>query len=153
MITVEEIKKQQEELQFESFNNEVAYDIGNRLFEKAKERKLPVAISISRCNHELFYIALPGAKESNELWLKRKVNSCYFFQKSTILLEMEQSQSSASIMQINGLPEDTYAPAAGAFPVILKGTGMVGVIAVSGLAGEDDHALVIEAVKEYLNSK
>ncbi len=153
MITEEEIKKQEELLQFEKFDNEVIYDIGNRIFEKAKERKLPVAISISRCTQQLFYIVLPGAKPNNELWLKRKVNSAYHFQQSTILLEMQQSKMTTSLFKIHGLPEDTYAPAAGAFPVVVKGTGMVGVIAVSGLTGEEDHRLITETLEEYLNIK
>ncbi len=151
MITVEEIKKQEEVLQFEKFDNEVAYDIGNRIFEKAKERKLPVAISISRCHQQLFFVSLPGAKPNNELWLKRKVNTVYHFQRSSMISEIEQKKAQVSLMEIHGLSESEYAPAGGAFPVIIKGTGMIGVIAVSGLPSEDDHGLIIETVKEYLN--
>ncbi len=150
MITIEEIKKQEELLQFKKFDNEVAYEIGNIIFEKAKERKLPVAISISRCSQILFYVSLTGATLNNELWLKRKVNTAYHFQCSSMILEIKQSERTQSMCERHGLPPEEYAPAGGAFPVILKGAGMVGVIGVSGLPSEDDHALIIESIEEHL---
>ncbi|HBY06457.1 MAG TPA: hypothetical protein DEH22_01190, partial [Chloroflexi bacterium] len=48
------------------------------------------------------------------------------------------------------VPESEYAPHGGCFPIIIKGTGLVGTITVSGLAQEDDHRLVVETIREYL---
>ncbi len=151
MITIEEIKKQEEILQFESFDNYVAYDIGLKIFEKAKERDLPVVICVSRCKQQLFYVTLPKTSVVNELWLKRKMNTVYTLQESSMILELQQAGVDISLCQIHGLPETEFAAAGGAFPVFVKGTGMVGVIAVSGLSSEADHGLIVETVKEYLN--
>jgi len=35
----------------------------------------------------------------------------------------------------------------------LKGTGVVGTATVSGLAQEDDHALVVESLRAFLRKK
>jgi len=39
-----------------------------------------------------------------------------------------------------------YAAAAGAVPIRVAGVGCVGAVAMSGLAGMEDHALVVEAI-------
>jgi uncharacterized protein (UPF0303 family) len=43
-----------------------------------------------------------------------------------------------------------YATHGGRFPVILKGTGPIGTITISGLPQEDDHAMVVDAIRQYL---
>jgi uncharacterized protein (UPF0303 family) len=48
------------------------------------------------------------------------------------------------------LSESDYAPHGGCFPVIVKDTGVIGTITVSGLAQEDDHKLVVQAITDYL---
>jgi uncharacterized protein (UPF0303 family) len=51
------------------------------------------------------------------------------------------------------LPESEYAPHGGCFPILLKGTGMIGTLTVSGLAQEDDHKLVTAAIRHYLEDE
>ncbi|MFW5807997.1 MAG: heme-binding protein, partial [Spirochaetota bacterium] len=48
------------------------------------------------------------------------------------------------------LPESEYAPHGGSFPILLRNTGIIGTVTVSGLAQEEDHDLVVEALSEYL---
>ena len=44
-----------------------------------------------------------------------------------------------------------YACHGGGFPVRVEGVeGVVGVIVVSGLKQEDDHAVIVEGIREYL---
>ena len=50
------------------------------------------------------------------------------------------------------LDESEYAPHGGAFPVTVKGVGVVGTVAVSGLPQEDDHAFVVTVLREFLNA-
>lgn len=151
MITVEEIEKQQEKYQFDKFDNDIAYEIGNIIFNKAKERNLPVAISITKTNQKIFFVSLPGATIINEIWLKRKENSVYHFHTSSMILELQLENVQYTLGQIHGIKDSDFAAAGGCFPIIIKDTGVVGTIGVSGLSSEDDHNLVIEGIKEFLN--
>ena len=49
------------------------------------------------------------------------------------------------------LPTHLYAAAGGGFPIRVTGVGVVGAVTVSGLAQEDDHALVVEALRTFLD--
>ena len=49
------------------------------------------------------------------------------------------------------ISESLYAAHGGCFPVIIKGTGVIGTLTVSSLAREEDHQLVMQGINEYLN--
>ena len=46
-----------------------------------------------------------------------------------------------------------YAAHGGAFPILLRGTGCIGTVAVSGLPQLEDHRLVVEALEAVLASR
>ena len=54
---------------------------------------------------------------------------------------------------IPGFDNREYAAHGGSFPIVLKGTGQVGSITVSGLPGPEDHAMVVSVLKDYLKVK
>jgi len=43
-----------------------------------------------------------------------------------------------------------YQAEGGSFPLTLRGQGRIGTVTVSGLTGEEDHALAVEGIKRYL---
>ena len=43
-----------------------------------------------------------------------------------------------------------YSAHGGSFPLIIRGTGVIGTITVSGLPQEEDHALVVESIRAWL---
>ncbi len=149
-VSMEEVKEQQSTLQFSGFDHKTAAEIGIQLYQMAAERRLPVAIDISRGRHQVFHVALPGATADNDEWLKRKSNTVYRFEVSSMFMQLKMKEKGKSISDIYSVSLDSYAEAGGAFPIIVKGTGMVGVIAVSGLTSEEDHGLIIEVLRKYL---
>jgi uncharacterized protein (UPF0303 family) len=150
---LESLLKEEGELQFSSFNEETAWQIGNRLVERATRENLPVTIDITRGEQQLFHASRPGTSADNDEWVKRKVRLVYRFAHSSFYMGQLLKSIGSTIEEAFLVPESEYAPHGGCFPVIIKGTGMVGTITVSGLAQEDDHRLVVETIRAYLEQE
>ena len=147
---LKKLLQEEQELQFGSFNEETAWHIGNRLIERATRENLRVTIDITRGTHQLFHASRPGTSADNDEWIKRKVRLVYRFGHSSFYMGQLLQSIGKPIEEAFLISESEYAPHGGCFPIINKGTGMVGTITVSGLAQEDDHRLVVEAIREYL---
>jgi uncharacterized protein (UPF0303 family) len=142
--------KEEQELQFSSFNEETAWQLGQRLVERATRENLPVTIDITRGEQQLFHSSRPGTSADNDEWVKRKVRLVYRFGHSSFYMGQLLKSMGKNIEKTFLIPESQYAPHGGCFPIIIKGTGMVGTVTVSGLAQEEDHRLVVETIREYL---
>jgi uncharacterized protein (UPF0303 family) len=46
-----------------------------------------------------------------------------------------------------------FAAHGGAFPLIIRGVGVVGTITVSGLPQEEDHQLVVATLRKFLTAE
>jgi uncharacterized protein (UPF0303 family) len=153
-IHMEEILKklleEEQELQFKKFNEAAAWKIGSQLVEQAMQKELPVTIDITRGDHQLFHASLRGASADNDEWIKRKVRLVYRFGHSSFYMGQLLQSKGKRIEEAYLLSESLYAPHGGCFPVIVKDTGMIGTITVSGLAQKDDHELVVQAIRAYL---
>jgi len=138
------------ELQFSEFNEETAWQIGIQMVEHGIKARLPIAIDITMGTRQLFHASLKGASADNDEWVKRKVRLVYRFGHSSFYMGQLLKSKGKSIEQAFLLSESEYAAHGGCFPVIVKGTGMIGTITVSGLPQEDDHKLVVESIREFL---
>ncbi|MEK6220795.1 MAG: heme-degrading domain-containing protein [Chloroflexota bacterium] len=147
---LEQLLQEEQELQFEGFNEAVAWKIGSQLVERATQEDLPVTIDITRGNHQVFHMSLPGTSADNDEWVKRKVRLVYRFGHSSFYMGQLLKSMGKSIEEAYLLAESEYAPHGGSFPVIVKNTGVVGTITVSGLPQEEDHKLVVQAIRDYL---
>ena len=140
----------EQELQFVKFNETTAWQIGSQLVEHGRKEKLPITIDIMRGTHQLFHASLPGTSADNDEWVKRKVRLVYRFGHSSFYVGQLLKSKGKSIEEAYLLSESEYAPHGGCFPIIVKDTGMVGTITVSGLPQEEDHKLVVRAIRNYL---
>ena len=147
---LQQLKAQEETLQFTSFSNEDAVTIGMWLYRTAKERYLPITIDIMRNGQQLFHLAMPGTSADNDQWVIRKCRLVNRFQASSFRVGTELRSLGQTLEERYELSHYEYAAHGGCFPILIKDTGMVGTITVSGLAQEDDHALVIEAITNFL---
>ena len=140
----------EQELQFAKFNEAVAWQIGSQLVEQGRREKLPITIDIMRGQHQLFPASLPGTSADNDEWVKRKVRLVYRFGHSSFYMGQLLKSKGKRIEEAYLISETEYAPHGGCFPVIVKGTGVVGTITVSGLPQEEDHKLVVQTIRDYL---
>ncbi|WP_262271070.1 heme-degrading domain-containing protein [Microvirga yunnanensis] len=138
---------EEQELQFPSFNADVAWVLGNHIRERARIASSPIAIEISRSGQQLFFAALLGATPDNAEWIRRKRALVQRFHHSSLYMSVEAEQKGRPFLQRYGLSEQDYAAAGGGFPIFVKDTGCVGAVVVSGLPQLEDHRLVTEAVR------
>lgn len=142
--------QEEQDLQFAKFNELTAWKLGSLLVELATDKGLAVTIDITRGEHQLFHASLPGTSADNDEWIKRKVRLVYRFGHSSFYMGQLLKSKGKRIEDSYLIPESQYAPHGGCFPVIVKGTGMVGTVTVSGLPQEEDHKLVVQAIREFL---
>ena len=147
---LQQLLQEEQELQFKQFNEDVAWKLGTQLVETARNRNQPVTVDITRGSHQLFHASLRGTSPDNDEWVKRKVRLVYRFGHSSFYIGQLLRSKGKTIEQSYLVSESEYAPHGGCFPIIVKDTGIVGTVTVSGLPQEEDHKLVVEVLRNYL---
>ena len=147
---LKKLEQEEQELQFTSFSNEDAANLGLSLYETAKEKQLPVTIDITRNGHQLFHLSMPGTSPDNDQWVARKIKLVNRMGMSSYRVGTLLRSLGMTLEERFELSHYEYAAHGGCFPVILKGTGPIGTVTISGLAQEDDHAMAVNAIRAYL---
>lgn len=148
--TLAELAAEEDELQFASFTTDDAWELGSALVAAARRDGAPVAIEISRNGHLLFHAALEGATPDNASWIERKTRLVHRFGHSSLYVRQAFVEQGTTFEAELGLDPQLYAAHGGAFPVIVRSVGPIGVVVVSGLPQLDDHRMVVAAVREHL---
>jgi len=142
--------EQEQELQFTRFNESTAWQLGTQMVGRAMRDNLPITIDITRGQHQLFHYSMSGTAADNDEWVKRKVRLVNRFGHSSFYMGQKLKQKGKTIEESYLIPESEFAAHGGCFPIIVKDTGMVGTITVSGLPQEEDHKLVVESIREFI---
>ncbi|MFY0405519.1 heme-degrading domain-containing protein [Solicola sp. PLA-1-18] len=150
---LDELVAQEERLVFDGFDVAVAWEVGVALREAALDASLPVAMSVRRNGQRLFHAALPGASADNDGWLDRKCAVVDRYAHSSLLVGEQFRVQGGTFEERSRLDPGRFAAHGGAFPVLVRGTGCVGTVAVSGLPQRDDHALVVSVLERYLAAR
>jgi uncharacterized protein (UPF0303 family) len=137
------IIRQESELCFTRFDEDVAWTLGSRLRTMAVARKAGVVIDVRRFGQPLFYCALGGTTPDNAEWVRRKSNLVARFHRSSYRLGLEMG---ANLFEKYALSMADFAAHGGSFPICVQGSGTIGSITVSGLPQRADHELVVEAL-------
>lgn len=149
---IREMEQQEKDLQFSEFTNNTALELGLKLVEKAKTEDLgAVTIDITRNGHQLFHYAFNGTSPDNDQWIIRKNRVVNRFNTSSLLAAAKLRKSGKTVEEAWHVSSFDFAANGGGFPIRIKNVGVAGTITVSGLAEEEDHAMVVGAIKEYLN--
>jgi uncharacterized protein (UPF0303 family) len=93
----------------------------------------------------VFHVALPGAKPTNDNWVRRKRNLVELTGEPSFLVGQRLAAAGKTIDDL-GVDEADFAPHGGGYPLIVNDV-VVGSVIVSGVPQQDDHALVVEALR------
>ncbi|WP_349573230.1 heme-degrading domain-containing protein [Azotobacter salinestris] len=150
---LERIALQEARLQFRSFDAHNAWVLGSRLRALAEQRHQTITIEIQVGGNPLFLCAMPGTAPNNLDWARRKRNVVTLMQRSSYAVGLQLQKDGTTLTELAGLPVREYAPHGGCFPILLRGTGCIGSIAVSGLPQRDSHELIVEVLAEMLEER
>ncbi len=80
---LDQLLQEEQELQFTSFNETTAWQLGCQLVERAQKEGLPIVIDIMFAGRQLFHAALSGSAPDNDEWVKRKARAAIRFGHSS----------------------------------------------------------------------
>jgi uncharacterized protein (UPF0303 family) len=149
-VSLAELAAEEEELQFSAFTNDDAWELGSALVVAAHRELAPVAVDITRNRHRLFHAALPGATPDNASWIQRKTRVVNRFGHSSLYVRQSSVERGTTFDEEFGLDPARYAAHGGAFPILVRSVGPVGVVAVSGLPQLEDHRMVVAVLRAHL---
>ncbi len=151
--SLEELLREEDELTFDSFDEDDAWDLGVLFAERARAGGLAVVIDISTRDRVLFHYECRGTAPDNGHWVIRKKNLVNRFGHSSWYFGQKLKRDGSTLEGRYAVSERDYAPHGGCFPVNVRGSGAIGTVTVSGLPQEEDHALVVRTIRDYLSGK
>ena len=140
----------EEELRFDGFTNDDAWDLGSALVAVARRDGAPVAVDVSRHGHQLFHAALPGTSPDNDSWIERKTRVVHRFGHSSLFVRQASIERGTTFEAEFGLDPARYAAHGGAVPVVVSSGGPGGAGVGSGLPQLEDHRMVVAAIRAHL---
>ena len=148
---IEITSKQEELLRFDHFSSRDAWDLGSFLVQRVFDRQLDMSISIRKLNgYTIFQYGTQNTTISNQQWMYRKFNTVSLTEGSS-LRAWATSELKGQTLSDQGISTADYAFCGGGFPILLKDGTQIGVIAVSGPAGDEyEHELVVRVLKDML---
>lgn len=147
---LKKLLQQEEDIQFKSFDNNMAFVIGLALLEAARSKGKGVTIDIARNGQQLFHFAMQGTSCDNDAWVQRKNNVVNRFGHSSYYIGISLQSKGQTMEEKYLISSSEFAAHGGAFPLIIRGVGVVGTITVSGLPQEEDHELVVTTLRKFL---
>ena len=142
--------QEEQDLQFERFDENTAWELGSAIFKRASQENLSITINITRGGHQIFHAARPGTSADNDEWVKRKTKLAYRFEHSSFYIGQMLKSKGKTLEQAYYISENEFAAHGGCFPILIKGVGMVGTVTISGLPQEEDHRIVVEEIRKFL---
>ncbi len=150
--TLDELAAQESTLVFDRFDDDTAWAVGVALRDAAR------AAGTARGDLDPTQrpATLPRgparATADNDGWLERKSAVVDRYGHSSLYVGEEFRAAGKTFEDSSRLDPSRYAAHGGAFPVIVRGVGCVGTIAVSGLPQREDHRLVVETLEAFLGA-
>ncbi len=134
-------------IELEAFSNSIGLEMGLAIVNVAKERNQYIAIQIERLNHIIFLYIDDHLSADKQNWLRRKANVVKNFQESSLGVKHDLANGNMTLDGTFALDPKDYLAKGGSIPIFVKNAGMVAIITVSGLHDEEDHKIIMDALK------
>ena len=127
-----------------------AVEIGEIAVQIARSESLAISIEVRLGEWIVFHTALPGAKPDQPSWIARKARVVLATGHSTMLERVKAEESEIDWYQTYGMPEESHAIHGGGLALNVAGTGLAGILLISGLPQVEDHLFGIRVITEFL---
>lgn len=127
-----------------------AVSIGEIAVQMARREALAISIEVRLGEWTVFHTALPGAKLDQPTWIARKARVVLATGHSTLFERVKAEEAGIDWYETYGKPEETHAIHGGGLPLNVSGTGLVGILLISGLPQVEDHLFGIKVITEFL---
>jgi len=134
-------------IELDSFSNRMALEMGLAIIDLAKSRNQHIALEICRLNQTIFIYVDDNLPVDKHNWLRRKANVAKQFEESSLSVKNDLKEGGMSMEKTFGLDDKDFLAKGGSIPVFVKKAGMIATITVSGLQEEEDHKIIIDALK------
>ena len=142
------VKKQELELVLASFDEMVAFALGNAIWQRALADDLSLVVDIRTWDRQMFFAATAGTSSDNAEWVRRKINTVRRFQRASYRMVLERGE--VVFPPMSGADPVDFVIAGGGFPIRVKGAGIIGCLTISGLPGRSDHGVAVDALCDHL---
>lgn len=154
---IELLREEEKRIQFDRFDYDVAYRIGNTLRKEALQKNVAVTIDIRAFDQILYHVAMPGTSPDNDQWVERKSAVVMRFHGSSFRIGRQLASSNQTIDEKYFVDPRAFSAHGGSFPIRLRGGendddgGVIGAVTVSGLPQAEDHALVVSVLERFID--
>ena len=124
-----------------------------RLRDQTREaiaRNAGMTFEIQIAGRVLFACSTLNASAGHADWIRRKRNTVMRFGKSSYAVGLQLKLEGKEFAERHEISLADYAAHGGGFPIVLKGTGLVGSVVSSGLDQRTDHVMVVQALAAVL---
>ena len=134
-------------IELDSFSNKTAMEMGLAIIDLAKKKNKNIAVQVERLNHTIFLYVDENLPADKHDWLKRKANVSKRFEQSSLSVKNDLMNGKMTLKETFALDDKEYLAKGGSIPVFVKNAGMIAIITVSGLHDEEDHKIIMDALK------
>ncbi|AXK46492.1 heme-degrading domain-containing protein [Brachybacterium saurashtrense] len=145
------LEQQERELVLPRFTPEDAWELGAAAVDIARAAGHGVVLDIRRPQLVLFRAVLPGAAPDQASWAERKANVVLRMEASSALVDARLTGAGVEPRAMGWLDE-SYAVTGGSVPIRVAGAGVVAAFTASGLSSQEDHDLVVAALRAHLDA-
>ena len=117
------------------------------ILERGERRRLPIAFEVYVRDRLAFRAALAGSNAENDRYLESKLKLARETGHPTLLTSRQYRDRLAADPSLRDERRESYGPYGGCVPLRTGDGAVAGYATVSGLSEQDDHAMVLWAIR------